>query len=274
MVGFADRALLELADPARLQALIAPPGAVPAADLTMLLGSVYDLDHVRVDGITGVTVSGLEAQVPLYPVRSHRGSWTRNHPEYLTTDLAVDTRDGAEPVWVDLLARVVVHTVTEVDPGGIESAVSRGLDDFATLDEFRAQFRFIDLDAFLARHRLSTVEDLREAYEYLRTEVRFRAAGPFDPADPANAHDIEADLALLIRPDLELTAAMRAAVSVRTIAAQTRTGPKDPLLGRAVSPLAVAVVVDGSALGGVVTAAAVRSLFARGRVLSLVADPP
>ncbi|MEU4477948.1 hypothetical protein AB0F68_07790 [Micromonospora sp. NPDC023966] len=265
---------MQLADPAQLQALIAPPAAIPVADLTMLLGSVYDLGHVRIDRITGLTVTGVETQVPFHPVQRHRGSWTRNQPAYLTTDVMVDTRNGADPVWVDLLARIVVHTVTEVDPGGIESALSRGLDDFTTLDEFRAQFRFIDLDAFLARHRLSTVDDLREAYEYLRTEVRFRAAGPFDPSDPANAHDIEADLAVLIRADLELTAAMRSAVTVRSIAGQTRTGPKDALLGRPVAPLAVAVVVDGSALRGAVTAAAVRTLFARGQVLSLVADPP
>jgi len=275
VAGFVDRALLQLADPAGLKTLIAPGPGVPVAGLELLLGSVYDLEHVRVDQITAVTVTDVRLQYPLFPLDRHRGTWTRIHPDYLSTDVSVDTRSGTEPAWVDLLARVRVHTVAEVDPGGIESALTRGLADFTTLDEFRDQFRFVDLDDFMARHHLSTVEDLREAFEYLLTEVHFRAPGPFDPADPANTHDIEFDLAVLIRDGIDLAGALRAAATVRAIADQTRVGPKDALLGQPESALAVAVVLDDAAVTGTgVTATAISQLLAREQVLCLVADPP
>ena len=273
MAGFGDRVLLQLTAPGALVELLAPGGVPLVPDLAMLLGSVFDLDHVRIDHIDAVTVGAVEVQVPFYPAQRHRGSWTRNMPQYLTTEVNVDTRDYAAPVWADLVARVTVHAIAEVDPGGVESVLSRDIDDFATLDEFRARFRFIDLDEFMARHRLHTVEDLREAYDYLKTEVRFHQPGPFNPADPANAHHIEFDLAVLIRDGLDLVDALRSAVTLRTVAGQLRTGPKDALLGRPESPLAIAVAVDRTALDQTATAATVRALLARSQVLGLVVDP-
>jgi hypothetical protein len=275
VADFVDRALLRFADPAGLQTLIAPGPGVPLAPLQMLLGSTYDLSQVRIDQITGVTVTDIRLQVPLYPVDRHRGTWTRAQPAYLSTDVSIDTRSSTDPVWVDLLARIRLHTVTEVDPGGIEFALTRGLDDFTTLDEFRNQFRFFDLEDFMARHRLSTVEDLREAFEYLVSEIHLRKPGPFDPNDPANAHDVEFDLALLVRNDIDLAGLLRTAATVRAIADQTRVAPKDALLGMPESALAVAAILDETAVTGAgITTAAISQLLAREQVLSLVASPP
>jgi hypothetical protein len=275
VANFVDRALLQLADPAGLQTLIAPGPGVPASALEMLVGSVYDLEHVRIDQITGVTVSDVHVQYPLYPVERHQGSWSHTQPSYVITDVAIDSRWRAEPTWVDLLARVRVETTAEVDLGGIESALTRGLADFDTLDDFRDQFRYIDLDDFMARHKLVTVDDLREAFDYLLTEVHLRTPGPFDPADPANVHDIEMDVAVLIRDGVDLAGLLRAAATVRTIAEQTRVGVKDALLGLPDCPLAVAAVLDrGAVTDAGLTPATVGRLLAREQILGLVADPP
>ena len=275
MADFVDHALLRFAEPAGLQTLIAPGPEMPLAPLRMLLESTYDLSHVRIDQITAVTVTDIRLQVPLYPVDRHRGTWTRTQPAYLSTDVSIDTRSSTDPVWVDLLARIRLQTVTEVDPGGIEFALTRGLDDFTTLDEFRSQFRFIDLEDFMFRHRLSTVDDLREAFDYLVSEIHLRMPGPFDPNDPANAHDIEFDLALLVRNDIDLAGLLRTAHTVRAVADQTRVAPKDALLGLPESTLAVAAVLDETAVTGAgITAAAISQLLAREQVLGLVASPP
>jgi hypothetical protein len=275
VASFVDRVLIQFAAPAALEAALAPGGGAALSDLVALVGSVYDLTHVRIDRVTAVTVSEVRVQQPLFPAEHHRGTWTRTQPAYVSTDVAIDSRSATAPVWVDLLARIRVHTVSEVDPGGIESALTKGLADFTSVREFRDQFRFIDLDDFMARHHLVTVDDLREAFEYLLTEVHLRKPRAFDPADPANAHDIELDLALLVADGVDLAAVLRSAATVREVADQTRVAPKDALLGMPDSALAVAVVLGETALTDAgLTAAAVRQLLARERVLCLVTDPP
>lgn len=203
MGGFVDRTLLRLGDPARLAVELSTPAPDPQA-LGMLLASVHDLEHVRLESISQVAVPELRVQLPLFPAARQVGTWTRTQPSYVVTEVAVENRGGVDPVWVDLLARLRVTLVAETDPGGVESVLAKSMDDFATLEEFREQFRYIDVDDFMARHRLQTVEDLREAFEYLITEVRFRAPEPFDPADPRNQHDVEFELAVLIEAGLGL----------------------------------------------------------------------
>jgi hypothetical protein len=272
MVGFEDRALLQLSDPPALQALLAPAGA-PLEGSAALIASVYDTDTVRLDTVTAIAVTDVRVQVPFFAARRHTGTWTRAQP-YESTDVTVVT-GGGPPVWADLLAHVSLRTVTEVDPGGIESTLTRGLREFTTLQEFRDQFLHIDLDAFMAHHRLATVEDLKEAYEYLVTEVHLRKPGVFDPADPANAHEIGFDLAVLVADGVALTTLLRAAATLREVADRTRVASKDALLGTARHALAVAAVLEGAALTAAgLTVPAVTRLLAREQVLCLVADPP
>jgi hypothetical protein len=59
-----------------------------------------------------------------------------------------------------------------VDEGKVATILTRDL--WFTLAEFRNNFRFIDLDAFMAKHSISTVEELRAAYQYLLTEIHGR----------------------------------------------------------------------------------------------------
>ena len=137
-------------------------------------------------------------------------------------------RDGAEAVEICRRSKPDLVTLDltlllEVDPGAVESILTHNLADFNTLDEFRNQFRFIDLAAFMAKHGLTTVEELKEAYHYLITEIRLRTPPAFDPNDPANLIHFPLEVAILLRETLDVTEALRAIKWVQTVADQRRT---------------------------------------------------
>lgn len=270
---FSDRVLLQLSDPDDLAKLLAPIGAPPPARLSTIVSAVYDLAHARIDRIDQVTVRDVLLQRPLFPVLHHVGTWTGVVPAYSRSDVAVDRTAIAEPLWVDLLSTVVLRVVVEVDPGGVESVRTEEIEGFTTLEEFRARFRFIDLDDFMGRHSITTVEELREAYRYFLTEVRLRTPPVFDPTDPVNGHDIEVMLALLVRDQLDITTTLRDAKLVRALADDVVCTPAQSALGDAKEPYALAVVFPQAALVPTGTnATAVHDLFAREDVLSLFVD--
>jgi hypothetical protein len=201
--------------------------------------------------------------------------WSQTVPSYTRADLVQDVPSVTEPLWVDLLAELAVTVVTEVDPRGAESVLARAFDDFATLDEFRARFTFIDLDAFMAEHRISTVEELREAFDYIVTEVKLRTPPPFDPADPANTHTIPVTLAALAVDPFDLAGGLRAARLTRA-AAKDLIGPAPA--GLPVEPVAAyatAVVFAAAGLpDGGPAADEVERLYARESVAALFLDEP
>jgi hypothetical protein len=145
-----------------------------------------------------------------------------------------------------------------------------GFNDFTTFDEFRARFTFIDLDSFLARHHITTVEELRDAFEYVVTEVQLRTPPPFDPADPANTHTVPVTMAAAAIDPFDLAEGLRRARLVRQ-ATQDLTGPTP--VGFPAEPIAAhapAAVFSAAALGDAgLTAAQVEQLFAAQGVVSL-----
>ncbi|MEU6238922.1 hypothetical protein, partial [Kitasatospora sp. NPDC047058] len=201
MGTFSDTALLALSDPGRLGAVLAPAG--DRTGVLTLINATHELAFARIDRVADVRVREIVLQQPFFPVRRVTGDLSRTVPSYVRDDLRLTVTH--EPVWADLLARVQIDLVAELDVGGVESVVTRIVDDIATLDDFRAQVPFIDLDEFMHRHDLATVEDLREAGEYLVTEIRLRAPPAFDPADPAHMYGIELSVAVLAMESLDLT---------------------------------------------------------------------
>jgi hypothetical protein len=272
---FVDRALLDLADPARLAALLAPPGQGPYPALGRLVRSVFDTDGAELHDIVGAAVASVSPMRPILPRRRVTGSATVRQPAYAITDLTADLTEPAGIRWIHLLAEVSLHTSVEVGGAGVDSAITAAIEDITSLDDFRNRFRYLDLDAFLSANRIETVDELRDRYDYLLTEVRLKTQPPFDPADPQNRHDIAVDVAVLISESLDLAAALRDAVELRAAATAAATGRSDALLGPAVQPFAVAVVFPHAALGPAGPApAAIDALFARAGVLPLFADPP
>ncbi|MFD0687810.1 hypothetical protein [Actinomadura fibrosa] len=273
MSSFQDRALLRLADPGALRDLLLPAADPGRAALRTVLGAAFDLAAVRIDQVRDVAVDELELQRPLFPTGRITGNWTGTVPAYTRTELALDEVRTAAPVWIDVLARLRVTVVAEIDPAGAESAATVPADSFATLEEFRRRFPFVDVDAFMREHGITTVEQLREAFRYLVTTVRLKAAAPFDPDDPANVRTLGVALAVVAVDPFGLAAGLRAARLVRE-AGRSRPGP-DPatLPAETTAPYALAAVLAQSGPAGAgLTAADVQRLYSRAGVAALFLD--
>jgi hypothetical protein len=273
MATFTDRALVWLHEPAALGELLRGPDAPSYPHLERLVAAVYAPDGVQLDHVAGATV------VDVTPMKSLAGTdrlnvtWQQTQPAFELADLRGSlTRAGVE-VWADLYASVHLDLVAEIDPGGIESSVSTSIDNITSLADFRSRFRFLDLDDFLARMRISTVEELREAAEYVLTEVRLKPLPPFDPDDPANTGSVTVDVALAVLDQRDLAAGLRAARRLRAAGAGAGAGRSDPVFGVARNPYALAVVLPPAAAGDP-DDDAVDALFAAAGVLPLFADPP
>lgn len=209
-----DRAVARLADPALLGALLAPRAR-------FLVERTHELEYERIDSVAALRVRKVAAQWPLFPPSSRRGNWRQVVPGTTLSEFCWEG-ETAEPVWIDVLAELEIDLVAETDPGGLDSLVVKAVDEYATLDEFRARFRYLDLDAFMRSHGLETVEDLRESGEYLRTEVKLRRPPVFDPGHPANRRTVAVDAAVVVGAFDDVAGAVRAA---RLVAAAARDRP-------------------------------------------------
>jgi hypothetical protein len=274
MTAFRDRALLALSDPAALEALLSPAGGSGDRLVRTMLAASYDLSAARIDTISAASVRQVALQRPLFPAGRQEGVWSQIVPSYTRTELSLTVPAPADPVWVDLLVGIDVTVVTEVDPAGAESVLSKAFDDFTTLDEFRARFAFFDLDAFLAEHRISTVEELRDAFDYVVTEVRLRTPPAFDPQDPANTHTLPVTLAAVIADPFDLAGGLRATRLLRE-AARTLGGPAPAGIPVEVTEAyATAVVAAADGLPDGLAAADVERIYAAEGVASFFLPAP
>ncbi|MFB7586862.1 hypothetical protein [Streptomyces sp. NPDC056169] len=212
-----DKALKQVAD-----AAVLAPALTPHA--LLLLAGTHELEHERVDSVKQLRVVRTTLAEPLFASRTRRGAWNQVNPTPTRTEVCWED-EATEPVWIDVTAELEIDVVAETDPGGLESLVTRSVGAYRTLDEFRAHFTYLDLDAFMASHGLTTVEDLREAGEYLRTEVRLRRPPVFDPTDPVNVRTVAVTAAVLVADPTDVAAALRAAALV---AAAARDRPLPP----------------------------------------------
>jgi hypothetical protein len=269
MTVFGDRALRELSDPDALGALLLPAGDAAGTRVRTMLAATYDLSAARIDQVSAAHVRMVSLQRPLFPVGRQEGTWSQLVPSFTRTELTLTMPAPVDPLWIDLLARIDVTVVTEVDPSGAEAVLSKAFDDFATLEEFRARFTFFDLDAFLAEHHISTVEELRDAFDYVVTEIRLRTSPAFDPDDPANRHTLPVTLAAVIVDPFDLTAGLRATRLVRE-AAKGLNGPAPAGIPVEVTEAyATAVVTAADGLPNGLTAAEVEQFYGKEGVVSL-----
>jgi hypothetical protein len=267
---FGDATLLALSDDTELLRVLDPPDDASHARVRALVGAMYDMPYAEIHEVEAVTVRRSELARPAFPPRENQGDLTRTTPAYVRTDFRFEEIDRLSPFWIDLAAELDVTLVVEFDPGEVESIMARPVDDFTTLAQFRAHFAFIDLDDFMARHGLTTVEELRDAFDYLKLEVRTRAPAAFDPGDEANRITFRLNVALLFRDALEVGDALRAAKLARAVLERTVTAPRDTdqlSTRRAFVPVVVfpaSVVTDAS-----VTEAQVQALFAHEGVMAV-----
>ena len=167
MSAFLDKAMLSLNDPANLRELVAPAADPTHQRVRQLFATVYALPSATLHDVTRVDVLASEFQRPLFPPRRLTGTWTQTIPSHTRTDILYEGLDGLAPEWLDVLARLALTVVLEVDAGEVEEIRLADIGDFSTLAEFQAKFRFFDLDGFMAEHHITTVEELKAAYHYL-----------------------------------------------------------------------------------------------------------
>jgi hypothetical protein len=261
MAGFRDRALLALSDPGTLAGLLLPSGDTTGARVRTLLAATYDLSAARVDTVSSVAVRDVALERALFPVGRQRGEWSQTVPSFTRAEFSVSRPAPADPVWIDLLARLDVTLVTEVDPGGAEQVLAQGI-EFATLDEFRAKVPFLDVDAFLAERHITTVEQLREAAEFIVAEVHLRKPGRFDPDDPGNIRVLPVSLAAVIVDPVDLAGGLRATRLVREAARDLAGTVPAAAPAESTEAYATAVVLDAGGLPAGITPAKVEALFA------------
>lgn len=269
MSTFTDRQMVRLRDPAQLAQLVDPPGDAGHARVQALLAAMYTMDFADVRGVTDVRVRRAEFQRPVSAPRRTAGAWFRSTPDYARTEVTLERVDPLAPIWVDVCAEIDLSLLLEIDGGEVESILTREITGVTSLEDFRSRFRFLDLDAFLRQHGITTVEELREAAHYLLTEIHLRAPGPFDPNDPANLHHYELRLAILIRDTLDVAAALREAKLTRA-AVEHALVAKDPADAEIRTPYAPVLLLPSTVVPGPpLTQAALESFFAAEGVLVL-----
>ncbi|MFF3877198.1 hypothetical protein [Streptomyces sp. NPDC001978] len=270
MSEFVDQQMVRLSDPAQLTALVDPPGDANHARVRGLLNAVYAMEFATIRGVSDVRVRQSEFQRPVFPPRRTAGTWFQTMPPYTRTDLALERHDPMTPVWVDMAAELGLTLLLDIDAGDVQSVLTHEVTDFTTLDDFRSRFRFLDLDAFMAKHDITTVEELREAFHYLLTEIRLRFPGPFDPNDPANQHRYDLKLAILIRDSIDVASALRDAKLARTALERAFSPVPGPDGTEVRTPYAPVLLLPVAAVpGSPLTQAALESFFASEGVLTL-----
>ena len=274
MAEFLDRVLAQFHDAAALTTLLTGPTAATYPHLHRLVDEVYAAEGVDVERITALTVLRVRPEHPLTGSDRVALTWQQQQPSVANADLRGLVQRSGDEVWADLYASVRLDVVTRVDPGGIDSVITEAIANITSLADFRSRFRYLDLDAFLARRRITNVEELRASAEYVLAEIHLHPAPPFDPADRANAHSIALDVAIAVVDDRDLAAGLRAAQRLRAAGASGSPGSPDPTLGRPVRRFGVAVVLRAAAGAGQPGDAAVKALYAAAGVLPLFASPP
>jgi hypothetical protein len=269
MSAFIDEQMVRLSDSRQLAALVDPPGDANHDRLRALLAAVYVMEFATIRGVSDVQVRRAVFQYPVFPPRRTAGTWFQVGPPYGRTDLALERHDPMAPIWVDTAAEIVLTLLLEVDAGEVQSVVAREITGVTSLDDFRSRFRFLDLDAFMREHDITTIEELREAFHYLLAEIRLRAPGPFDPNDPTNRHRYELKLAIFIRDAIDVASALRDAKLART-AMERALVAKNPDEAEIRTPYAPVLLLPVAAVSGPpLTQAALESFFAAEGILAL-----
>jgi hypothetical protein len=274
MSDFVDRVMIGLSDPVKLRELVSPAADGTHQRLRLLFATVYRLPFAVVHDVISVEVLDTEFQRPLFSPRRLAGTWTQASPSYTRTDVLYEGLDVRAPEWLDLSAGLALTVVLEVDRGEVETIRLHDLGEFSTLDEFRAAFRFFDLDAFMAQHGITTVAELKRAFRYLLGEIRLKAVPPFDPQDPAHQRRFELNLAVLIRDEIDIVGCLRDARRAREAAERAVPYRREVADGEVQTPYAPVLVLPAAAAPAAgADQAALESFFAAQEVLAVFVTP-
>jgi hypothetical protein len=216
----------------------------------------------------------MEFQKLLLPTHHTQGTWTQTIPSYVRTDVIYEDLDRPEPIWIDIAAEVGLTLLLEVDSGAIASITDYEVANFQTLADFQKQFRYIDLNAFMAKYNITTVDELRERYQYLRSELQLSPLATFDPNDPANQHSYTLNIAIFIRDVIDVATTLRDAKLARHAIEQALAYQREVDVAEVQTPYAPFVIFSQAALNGLpFNASALQTFFAAEGILALSYAP-
>lgn len=235
MSVFVDQMLVALRDPRALVALLDPPADRAHQRMRTLFAAMVDAPVADIRDVQEVTARGIELARPLFPAHETRGTWLQTQPQPVSTDVRWAREDPLAPLWIDLTADLSVTLVLE--------------------------------------HETASVESIR--VHELVTRIRLEPLPRFDPRDPANQHRFELGVALLLRDELDVGEALRAAklarAALRRTVAYREQADADTTL---TSPYAPVVAFPAAALAASrFTEPQLQALFAAEGVVSVFARP-
>ncbi len=265
MTAFVDQTLMQLSDPANLVELLTPAGDTDHTRLRTLLNAMYDIPYATIHNIPEdeIVIRKIEAQRPLFPPGSTRGTWTQTVPNHNRTDVVYESSNGLDPVWLDISAEIRLVLELTADLGEVESISTRPITDFETLDEFRAHFRFFDLDKFMKQHDITTVEELQERFHYLLTEIKLA-----EPDDSVSQRAYTLNLAIFIRDDIDVRAALQDIKLAQAALERTLTYHRETDAAEVRTPYAPLIIFSRDALNGF-SEDSVQNFFAKEQILAL-----
>jgi hypothetical protein len=277
MGQFTDSILLKLSDPQQLAAVLTTPGATTGAGLQVLFNAAFTLPYATVSSLNSLAVLSVEIERPVLVERRRRGYWTQAQPHYARTEVTYDDVDPLAPLWIDLAAQVKINATLNVDPGVLESTLINDLPAQATLADYQAQLPFFDFATFMAEHGISTVDQLRESTSFLVGQLKYKAATPFNPNDPANTYTLPLSVPILVRETVDLSASLRDAKLARIVMERGLGYVRDPVAGigpaDVKSPFVPAAILPQPAAGSAIATSSAQALFAQEGVLLSFQNP-
>lgn len=273
MSAFVDKVLVQLRDPLKVKALVAPAAETNFDTVRALFAAVYELPAASLVTVKSVQVVGSEFERPIFVPERRTGTWTKTTPAHERTDILYESTNGMKPQWVDLVTSLRLTVVLDADPGEVDTMSAESIDDFTTLAEFKAKFRFFDLDGFMAEHEITTVAELKRLAHHILAEIRLKAPPLFDPSDPANERRFDVGLAILVRDTIDVAAGLRDAKLTMALLEHGLAFQREVEEAEVRTPLAPVVIFPDNALPAGISAVDLRAFFAAERVLALLTSP-
>ncbi len=274
MSVFVDQLLLQLSDPTQLIQLLAPTTDTNHTRLLTLLKAVYNFQYATIHDVRNITVQQIELQKLLLTTHRTQGTWTQTIPNYTRTDVLYEKSDKLEPLWLNITAQIGLTLLLEVDSGAVESIGIQPIEGFQTLDDFKAHFHFIDLQAFMTEHELTTVDDLRAYAQYLIAQIQLKQPPKFDPNDPANLYSYTLSIAILIRDTIDIAAALQDLRLARAVTERVQSYSRSFDGNEVLSPYGSILIFPQTALtGSPFNQNTLQTFFANQGILALFLTP-
>jgi hypothetical protein len=273
MSGFADQLLVRYLDPAKVAALLVPPGDAARQRIRALLASVYRPQLLTVEAVDQVTVNATQFQVPVIEPVTATGTWDRVIPPPAERAMAtVELPSLAQTFWLDLMLEVIVAVRVSSTAAILDAVSSEDVSGLSQPD-FVARFAFLDLPGLMKAARVSTYQELQADFPRLY-KLHYADPPAYDPGDPAAVRTYRLRVCALFFPTLDLVGALRQLARTRRAVDAVMPHLAEYEGGDLLSASAwLAVFPDGAVGGGTPTRDEITALLGANRFVAAFETP-